>query len=191
MSGYVRQKNYEAALRLFEEVLCSSCEVDGAIYAAAMNAAYESAQYSMVHKIALQSKRTKITLTESAYTVLIQALGQLGGYYYQEIVSTLEDMRKEGLKPNVITYTAAITACKNFPHMVKAIYQDMIKDEIVPNIISYTAILDSYARAGGSFAGKPIITIFFNCFAIIFIVILCYVMLFYVVLCCFIYTNHR
>lgn len=160
MVAYLRLKQYEKVLNIFEEALQSSCEADDYIYATAITAASESGQYSMVQRIAKLAKVSKVKLSEMTYTNIIRGLGQVAGNQ-KEVFSVLENMRAEGVLPNAITYSAAIASCRDFPALVQKLWQDMKKHgndkEAKKSTILYTAAISSYARAGGDYAGRCII----------------------------------
>jgi hypothetical protein len=73
-------------------------------------------------------------------------------------------MREEGLKPNVISYTAAIAASKRKPALVLSLLERMTSEGIEPNTIVLTAVIDSLAREGGSYIGEKIETVCNCCY---------------------------
>ena len=60
-------------------------------------------------------------LTEASYTILIQALAEAGSV--DQAVGCLDVMHSEGLKPNVISYAAAMAACRDRPEVFYSIYR--------------------------------------------------------------------
>ena len=65
-------------------------------------------------------------------------------------------MVNEGLHPNVITYAAAMAACKHRPQMVISLLERMKLEKVEPNTIVLTAAIDSLAReGGGAHTGTP------------------------------------
>jgi pentatricopeptide repeat protein len=71
----------------------------------------------------------------------------------------LDDMRRKGVPPNLITYTAVISACAKSAGSGYGVYavdkgmqamQMMQKDGILPDIITYNALLDACAKAASA-----------------------------------------
>ena len=88
-------------------------------------------------------------LTEAAYTILIQAYAELGAS--EQSISCLDMMKSEGLKPNIISYAAVITACRDKPDAVLGILDKIKIENVQNNTIALTTAINSLARAGGSY----------------------------------------
>jgi predicted nucleic acid-binding protein len=58
-------------------------------------------------------------------------------------------MVSEGLHPNVITYAAAVAACKHNSALVLTLLERMESENVQPNTIVLTSAIDSLARDGG------------------------------------------
>lgn len=63
-------------------------------------------------------------------------------------------MQLEGLMPNVITYAAAVAACRDRPQKVLALLERMRNENIEANTIVLTSAINALARAGGNYTGK-------------------------------------
>ena len=91
-----------------------------------------------------------VQLTEASYTTLIQALGEHGNV--DDAVKSLDVMVEEGLQPNVITYAAAMAACRDRPETVLSLLSRMRNEKIEPNTVVLTTAINSLARAGGRYS---------------------------------------
>lgn len=135
---------------LYEEATHSSAQLDGGVYSLAMLAALNCGLVNMVPKIADRARMQGVQLTEASYTTLIQALGEHGSI--DEAVNCLEVMVDEGLRPNVITYAAAMAACRDRPETVLSLLTRMKAEKIEPNTVVLTTAINSLARAGGAYS---------------------------------------
>ena len=115
-----------------------------------MLAALNCGLVSMVPKIADRARMQGVQLTEASYTTLIQALGEHGNV--DDAVKSLDVMVDEGLQPNVITYAAAMAACRDRPETVLSLLTRMKAENIEPNTVVLTTAINSLARAGGKYS---------------------------------------
>ena len=92
-----------------------------------------------------------------------QAFGQIG--LAEEASKCLDAMELEGLRPNVISYSAAISACRSKPDIVLRILERMTDRDgkhggsVKSNTVLLTSAMDSLARAGGKYSGQDMIII--------------------------------
>ena len=133
-------------MQLYDEAVVSSAKLDGGIYSLAMLAALNCGMYQLVPRIANRARSESVPLTEATYTILIQALAEAGGS--DQAVQCLDQMETEGLQPNVITYAAAMAACKHRPQVVITLLERMEQAQVPPNTILLTTAIDSLAREG-------------------------------------------
>eukprot|EP00607_Mallomonas_marina_P005775 CAMPEP_0182437520 /NCGR_PEP_ID=MMETSP1167-20130531/85101_1 /TAXON_ID=2988 /ORGANISM="Mallomonas Sp, Strain CCMP3275" /LENGTH=399 /DNA_ID=CAMNT_0024630465 /DNA_START=774 /DNA_END=1970 /DNA_ORIENTATION=- len=150
MMGHTKLGRNHRVLGLYEEALYSGTQLDGGIYSLAMLAALNSQQYTMVPRIAESARIVSVTLTEAAYTILMQAYGEMGAA--EQAISCLDEMIRDGLKPNVISYAAAMSACKLYPEKVLSLLERAKQNNITPNTVFLTSAMDSLARVGGRYS---------------------------------------
>ena len=146
MMGHTKLGRHQRVLQLYDEAVVSSAKLDGGIYSLAMLAALNCGMYQLVPRIANRARSESVPLTEASYTILIQALAEAGGS--DQAVQCLDQMETEGLQPNVITYAAAMAACKHRPQVVITLLERMEQAQVPPNTILLTTAIDSLAREG-------------------------------------------
>lgn len=71
---------------------------------------------------------------------------------YDVCYRLLKEMRGRGIVPNVITYSAAISACEKAGRWQEAvrIMEDMIAEGVTPNFITYSALVNALDKGGSS-----------------------------------------
>ena len=146
MMGHTKLGRHQRVLQLYDEAVASSAKLDGGIYSLAMLAGLNCGMYQLVPRIANRARSEGVPLTEASYTILIQALAEAGGS--EQAVQCLDQMETEGLQPNVITYAAAMAACKHRPQVVISLLERMEQAQVSPNTILLTTAIDSLAREG-------------------------------------------
>ena len=146
MMGHTKLGRHQRVLQLYDEAIESSAKLDGGIYSLAMLSALNCGMYQLVPRIANRARSEHVALTEASYTILIQALAEAGGS--EQAVQCLDQMAAEGLQPNVITYAAAMAACKHRPQVVISLLERMESEKVAPNTILLTTAIDSLAREG-------------------------------------------
>ncbi len=69
---------------------------------------------------------------------------------YQDAIRLLNNLTDAGIKPNVITYTAVISACKKGGKAEEAleIFNKMLDAAITPNVITYSAVISACEKGG-------------------------------------------
>lgn len=144
MMGNTKLGRHIQVLNLYDEALASNTELDGGVYSLAMLAAFNAQLYGRVPKIADAAWAAGVQLTEASYTTLIQSYGELGGT--EQAVKCLDYMVQEGLKPNVISYAAAIAASRDAPELVLSILKRMRDENVEPNTILLTSAINALAR---------------------------------------------
>ena len=149
MMGNTKLGRHYRVLNLYDEAIQSSAQLDGGIYSLAMLSALNCGLYPNVPRIADRARKEGVALTEASYTILIQALAEAGAG--QEAVKCLDTMITEGLKPNVISYAAAMTASREKPKVVIELLNRMKQNDIAPNTVVLTSAINSLAREGGEF----------------------------------------
>ena len=149
MMGNTKLDRHQRVIVLYEEAVASNAKLDGGIYSLAMLASLNAGLYQQVPRIADQARVEGIPLTEASYTILMQALGEAGGG--EQAVACLDDMVHEGLRPNVISYAAAMAACRDKPDTVLQLLDRMNSDNIVPNTVVLTTAINALAREGGKY----------------------------------------
>lgn len=60
-------------------------------------------------------------------------------------------MVQEGLKPNVISYAAAMAACHQRPGVVLGLLDRMESEQIKPNTVVLTTAINALAKEGGAY----------------------------------------
>lgn len=158
MMGHTKLGRHNRVLELYEDAILSGTKLDGGVYSLAMLAALNSGMSGMVPRIADKARGAKVPLTEAAYTILMQAFGEVGAA--DRALACIDTMMEEGLKPNAISYSAAITACRSFPDKVLTLL-NRIKEArrlglLVPNTVLMTAAIDALARGGGSYSDMAV-----------------------------------
>ena len=149
MMGNTKLGRHYRVLALYDEAIASNASLDGGVYSLAMLASLNCGLFLQVPSIAERARAEGVALTEAAYTILIQALAEAG--LSQAAVDCLTTMSAEGLKPNVITYAAVMTACRDKPDTVIGLLDEMRLSGLTPNTVVLTTAIDSLARAGGLF----------------------------------------
>ena len=85
-----------------------------------------------------------------------KALGEAG--YTERAAKCLDDMEEDGLSPNVISYSAAISACRDAPEKVLELLARMRGEggrvRVDPNIVALTSAMGALGRAGGKYTGE-------------------------------------
>lgn len=147
MMGNTKLGRHYRVLALYDEAIASGAILDGGVYSLAMLAALNCGLPQQVPRIADRARNEKVTLTEASYTTLIQAYAEAGDV--ESSLECLDRMVAEGLKPNVITYAAAMTALRDRPTVVISLLARMREEDIEPNTVVLTTAIDSLARAGG------------------------------------------
>jgi pentatricopeptide repeat protein len=148
MMGNTKLARHQHVLDLYEEAIMSTASVDGGIYSLAMLAALNSKFFGQVPRIAERARRQGVQLTEASYTILMQAYGEMGDS--ELAVACLNSMTHEGLRPNVISFAAAMSACKNEPRRVLDLLGRMEREGLKPNTVVLTTAINALARAAGS-----------------------------------------
>ena len=149
MMGNTKLGRHYRVLALYDEAMASDASLDGGVYSLAMLAALNCGLFLQVPAIAERARVEGVALTEAAYTILIQAYAEAGES--DAAVECLSKMNDEGLKPNVITYAAVMTACREKPEIVIGLLAEMRRRGIAANTVVVTTAIDSLARAGGDF----------------------------------------
>lgn len=119
-----------------------------------MLAAFNAQQYLLVPKIADKARSTHVQLTEASYTTLIQSYVQLGAM--DQAVGCLDQMTSEGLSPNIISYAAAIDACRSSPNVALQLLDRLKADGIQPNTVLLTSLINVLAKSGPDYADKAV-----------------------------------
>ncbi|KAJ8768168.1 hypothetical protein K2173_021108 [Erythroxylum novogranatense] len=87
--------------------------------------------------------------SQLAWTTIISAYARHGDY--QSVMSQFEDMEREGVKPDSITFLSVLTACgrKGTVDRGRLLFDSMIKDyNIEPSPEHYSCMVDMLGRAG-------------------------------------------
>eukprot|EP00596_Hydrurales_sp_CCMP1899_P000718 CAMPEP_0119044370 /NCGR_PEP_ID=MMETSP1177-20130426/30952_1 /TAXON_ID=2985 /ORGANISM="Ochromonas sp, Strain CCMP1899" /LENGTH=540 /DNA_ID=CAMNT_0007014397 /DNA_START=865 /DNA_END=2487 /DNA_ORIENTATION=+ len=147
MMGHTKLGRHQKVLALYNEALESPARLDGGVYSLAMLSALNCGMYQLVPRIAQRARDEGVPLTEASYTILIQAFSEAGGT--DQAVQCIDKMVSEGLHPNVITYAAAVAACKHNSALVLTLLERMESENVQPNTIVLTSAIDSLAREGG------------------------------------------
>ncbi|CAG8604667.1 3677_t:CDS:1 [Cetraspora pellucida] len=84
------------------------------------------------------------------YTSLMVAWMQKNGVNEQVVDRIFKDIKKAGIEPDVIAYTALITAkarCRKFTEAAH-VYQEMLANNIKPTVVTYSALIDASVTLG-------------------------------------------
>lgn len=149
MMGHTKLGAYHKVMTLYEQAISSRTQLDGGVYSLAMLSALNCGSFYNVQRIANRAHQENVPLTEASYTILVQALAELGES--EEAVNCLDNMRNEGLKPNAITYSAVIAAVKDRPDVIVELLERMNKENITKNTVVLTAAINSLARFGSEY----------------------------------------
>lgn len=87
--------------------------------------------------------------SQVAWTAIISAYSRHGDY--DSVMSLFNDMEKEGVRPDSITFLAVLTACsrKGMVDMGHQIFDSMVKDHLIePSSEIYSCMVDMLGRAG-------------------------------------------
>ena len=162
MMGNTKLGRHYRVLALYDEAIASSALLDGGVYSLAMLAALNCGLFSQVALIADKARESGVLLTEAAYTILIQAYAELENSQStssnkdkdqsqicsgEKAITCLDRMIDEGLRPNVITYAAVMSACRKRSDIVIGLLDRMKKENIVPNTVVMTTVIDSLAQS--------------------------------------------
>lgn len=180
ISGYVQADMNKEALQLFHEMQNSDVEPDNVSLANALSACAQLGALEQGKWIHSYLNKTRIRMDSVLGCVLIDMYAKCGemeealevfknikkksvqawtalisGYAYhghgREAISKFMEMQKMGIKPNVITFTAVLTAC-SYTGLVeegKLIFYSMERDyNLKPTIEHYGCIVDLLGRAG-------------------------------------------
>ncbi|CAM9939827.1 unnamed protein product [Scytosiphon promiscuus] len=94
--------------------------------------------------------KTAADLDVYCWSSAVDACGRAGKW--REAVSLVEEMQTEevGISPNVITYNAAITACRKGKQCDRAValLRDMPRRGVSPNVASYSSAIAALGDAG-------------------------------------------
>eukprot|EP00981_Chlorochromonas_danica_P012152 scaffold4562_cov183-Ochromonas_danica.AAC.2 len=148
MMGHMKKGGYQRVIILYEEAIASEIQLDGGIFSLAMVAAIQSKLYYLVPRMAESAREVGAQLTEPSYTLLIQAFGELG--VVDEAIACLDRMEADGLRPNVVTYSALISVCKHRADDVLALLKRMEKNRVKPNIVTLTSAIHALAMGGSA-----------------------------------------
>lgn len=152
MMGNTKIGRYYRVLSLYETAISSNTRLDGGVYSLAMLAAFNSGTPHLVPRMADHARSNRVKLTEASYTTLIQSYAEAGSS--DQAVQCLDQMTKEGLQPNVISYAAAMSACRDKPDVVISLLDRMTSENIEPNTVLLTAAINSLARAGAEYSNR-------------------------------------
>ncbi|VVB18391.1 unnamed protein product [Arabis nemorensis] len=180
ISGYVQAGMNKEALQLFHEMQNSDVEPDNVSLANALSACAQLGALEQGKWIHSYVNKRRIRIDSVLCCVLIdmyakcgemeEALGVfknmkkksvqvwtalISGYAYhglgREAIGKFMEMQKMGVKPNVITFTAALTAC-SYAGLVeegKSLFYSMERDyNLKPTIEHYGCMVDLLGRAG-------------------------------------------
>ncbi|KAL1217026.1 Pentatricopeptide repeat-containing protein [Cardamine amara subsp. amara] len=180
ISGYVQAGMNKEALQLFHEMQNSDVEPDNVSLANALSACAQLGALEQGKWIHSYLNKTRIRMDSVLGCVLIDMYAKCGemeeafgvfknikkksvqawtalisGYAYhgrgREAISKFMEMQKMGIKPNVITFTAILTAC-SYTGLVeegKLIFYSIERDyNLKPTIEHYGCIVDLLGRAG-------------------------------------------
>ncbi|KAF0478025.1 pentatricopeptide repeat-containing protein [Gigaspora margarita] len=84
------------------------------------------------------------------YTSLMVAWMQKNGVNEKVVDRIFKDIKKAGIEPDVIAYTALITAkarCQKYTEAVR-VYQEMLSNNIKPTVVTYSALIDASVTLG-------------------------------------------
>ncbi|KAI5665245.1 hypothetical protein M9H77_24568 [Catharanthus roseus] len=87
--------------------------------------------------------------SQVAWTAIISAHSRHGDY--ESVMSLFEDMKKNNVEPDSITFLSVLTACgrKGMVDMGIEIFNSMIKDHLIePSSEHYSCVVDMLGRAG-------------------------------------------
>ncbi|KAJ7533582.1 hypothetical protein O6H91_13G056000 [Diphasiastrum complanatum] len=180
IAGYAQQGLGKEALALYERMKHEGVQPDSVTYVVLLNscasiAALEQGKQLHSHIIrsgidmglimssALVDMYAKCGCIENAHEVFIRMnerdvvswTAMIAGYAQQglgkEALTLLEQMRKEGTKPNEITYLTVLSACSHsgLVNEGRNLFDSMCKDHgVTPTMDHYACMVDLLGRAG-------------------------------------------
>ena len=77
------------------------------------------------------------------FTKLVSEFGKQR--QWRRSLELFEDVKHQGLKPNIITYSVLISACEKGKEMSRAfdVCADMLRQALKPNMVSYSALISA------------------------------------------------
>ncbi|KAL0737869.1 hypothetical protein Bca4012_014079 [Brassica carinata] len=152
-------KQPEKARQLFQEMIGEGCVVNHEVYTALLSAYSRSGRFDDAFTLLEVMKSSHNCQPDvHTYSILIKSFLQV--FAFDEVQALLSDMRRQGIRPNTITYNTLIDAygkAKMFVEMESTLIQMLGEDDCKPD--SWT--MNSTLRA---FGGNGQIEMMENCY---------------------------
>ncbi|GAV88753.1 LOW QUALITY PROTEIN: PPR domain-containing protein/PPR_1 domain-containing protein/PPR_2 domain-containing protein, partial [Cephalotus follicularis] len=148
IDGYCKMvKNIEEGEELFNELITKKVELNSAIYNTLIRAYYKKISLVSAFKLRDDMKSKCILLTSATYYSLIH--GMCNNCLVEDAL-LLYEMRKDGLLPDIVCYTALIGDYSKLDYMdkVRSVLQEMTSYNIYPNKITYSVMINGYCKLG-------------------------------------------
>ncbi|CAE6229172.1 unnamed protein product [Arabidopsis arenosa] len=152
-------KQPEKAHELFQEMINEGCVVNHEVYTALLSAYSRSGRFDAAFTLLERMKSSHNCQPDvHTYSILIKSFLQV--FAFDKVHDLLSDMRRQGIRPNTITYNTLIDAygkAKMFVEMESTLIQMLGEDDCKPD--SWT--MNSTLRA---FGGNGQIEMMENCY---------------------------
>ncbi|KAL5193954.1 Pentatricopeptide repeat-containing protein, chloroplastic [Glycine soja] len=154
MQGYASLGDTEKAFQYFTVLRNEGLEIDVYTYEALLKSCCKSGRMQSALAVTKEMSAKNIPRNTFVYNILIDgnlvlfvSWARRGDVW--EAADLMQQMRKEGLLPDIHTYTSFINACCKAGDMQKAteIIQEMEASGIKPNLKTYTTLINGWARA--------------------------------------------
>nr|CAD1821943.1 unnamed protein product [Ananas comosus var. bracteatus] len=157
---HARHNRIDQARGLFFEMQEWRCKPDAETFNALIHTHARAGQWRWATNIMEDMLRAAIPPSRTTYNNLINACGSSGNWKKALEISkkmtenenckaVFDMMAAEGLKPNIVSYNALLSAySSNGMHVeALAIFKSIKRDGLRPDIVSYTSLLNAYGRS--------------------------------------------
>ncbi|KAK9767906.1 hypothetical protein K7432_001886 [Basidiobolus ranarum] len=157
INGFVKLGDTMSITQLYNEIIARNIKPDVILLTTLMKVYGDRSDAVKVLDIYQMMRQHQVSLDVRAYTTLIHALTRTSADT-QAYRVVLEEMEKEGLQPNVVTYSILIDAYAKAGDISEAhrLFNSMKDRGIMPDKIAYDILIQGYVRMGHGHAGKQL-----------------------------------